>query len=84
MKLKLTTLIAIFTLIFSATAMAGGHASAEPMKKDIVDTAVSAGSFNTLVAAVQAAGLVDALKKLGTYRMRETLGKILLVPKNFG
>lgn len=30
--------------------------------KDIVDTAVSAGSFNTLVAAVQAAGLVDALK----------------------
>jgi len=31
-------------------------------KKDIVDTAVSAGSFNTLVAAVKAAGLVDALK----------------------
>lgn len=29
---------------------------------DIVDTAVSAGSFNTLVAAVKAADLVDALK----------------------
>ncbi|MUL36186.1 fasciclin domain-containing protein [Gloeocapsopsis dulcis] len=29
---------------------------------DIVDIAVSAGSFNTLVAAVQAAGLVDTLK----------------------
>jgi len=29
---------------------------------DIVDTAVSAGSFNTLVAAVKAAGLVEALK----------------------
>jgi uncharacterized surface protein with fasciclin (FAS1) repeats len=29
---------------------------------DIVDTAVAAGSFDTLVAAVQAAGLVDALK----------------------
>ncbi len=29
---------------------------------DIVDTAVAAGSFNTLVAAVEAAGLVDALK----------------------
>ena len=28
---------------------------------DIVDTAVSAGSFKTLVAAVQAAGLVDTL-----------------------
>jgi len=33
--------------------------------KDIVDTAVSAGSFKTLVAAVQAAGLVDALKGQG-------------------
>lgn len=32
---------------------------------DIVDTAVSAGSFKTLVAAVQAAGLVDALKGKG-------------------
>ena len=30
--------------------------------KDIVDTAKSAGQFNTLMAAVQAAGLVDALK----------------------
>jgi len=29
---------------------------------DIVDTAVGAGSFNTLVAAVKAAGLVEALK----------------------
>lgn len=33
--------------------------------KDIVDTAVEAGSFNTLVAAVKAAGLVDALKGEG-------------------
>lgn len=34
---------------------------------DIVDTAVSAGSFNTLVAAVQAAGLVDTLKGNGPF-----------------
>ncbi|MTI01612.1 fasciclin domain-containing protein [Roseibium sp. RKSG952] len=34
---------------------------------DIVDTAVSAGSFNTLVAAVQAADLVDTLKGKGPY-----------------
>jgi uncharacterized surface protein with fasciclin (FAS1) repeats len=34
-------------------------------EKDIVDTAVENGSFNTLVAAVQAAGLVDALKADG-------------------
>jgi len=34
---------------------------------DIVDTAVAAGSFNTLVAAVQAAGLVDTLKGDGPF-----------------
>ena len=35
--------------------------------KDIVDTAVAAGSFNTLVAAVKAAGLVDTLKSTGPF-----------------
>jgi uncharacterized surface protein with fasciclin (FAS1) repeats len=34
---------------------------------DIVDTAVSAGSFNTLVAAVKAADLVDTLKGKGPF-----------------
>ncbi len=34
---------------------------------DIVDTAVSAGSFKTLVTAVQAAGLVDTLKGSGPF-----------------
>lgn len=34
---------------------------------DIVDTAVNAGSFKTLVAAVQAAGLVDTLKGPGPF-----------------
>ena len=38
-----------------------------PADKDIVDTAVAAGSFNTLVAAVQAAGLVDVLKGEGPF-----------------
>ena len=38
-----------------------------PMAKDIVDTAVGAGSFKTLVAAVQAAGLVDVLKGTGPF-----------------
>lgn len=36
-------------------------------KKDIVDTAVAAGSFKTLVAAVKAAGLVDTLKGKGPF-----------------
>jgi uncharacterized surface protein with fasciclin (FAS1) repeats len=34
---------------------------------DIVDTAIAAGSFTTLVAAVQAAGLVDTLKGAGPF-----------------
>jgi uncharacterized surface protein with fasciclin (FAS1) repeats len=34
---------------------------------DIVDTAVNAGSFTTLVAAVKAAGLVDTLKGKGPF-----------------
>lgn len=44
-------------LLFSSQAFA--------QSKDIVDTAVAAGQFKTLVAAVQAAGLVDALKAPG-------------------
>lgn len=36
-------------------------------KKDIVDTAVGAGQFETLVAAVKAAGLVDTLKGTGPF-----------------
>lgn len=34
---------------------------------DIVDTAIAAGSFNTLVTAVQAAGLVETLKGPGPF-----------------
>lgn len=49
------------TFAFASTAFAGGHS------KDIVDTAVEAGSFNTLVAAVQAADLVDTLKGEGPF-----------------
>lgn len=36
-------------------------------EKDIVDTAVSAGTFKTLVAAVKAADLVDTLKSKGPF-----------------
>jgi uncharacterized surface protein with fasciclin (FAS1) repeats len=41
--------------------------TAQAKSKDIVDTAVSAGKFNTLVAAVQAAGLADTLKGEGPF-----------------
>jgi uncharacterized surface protein with fasciclin (FAS1) repeats len=47
--------------LIATPALADGHG------KDIVDTAVGAGSFTTLVAAVQAAGLVDTLKGDGPF-----------------
>lgn len=49
----------------AALPLALGAVSAKAA--DIVDTAVSAGNFQTLVAAVQAAGLVDTLKGDGPY-----------------
>jgi len=49
------------------TAMPEPTATSEPMLKDIVDTAVADGRFTTLVAAVQAAGLVDTLKGEGPF-----------------
>ncbi|HET7158046.1 MAG TPA: fasciclin domain-containing protein [Burkholderiales bacterium] len=42
-------------------------ASSAALAADIVDTAVSAGQFKTLVKAVQAAGLVDTLKGPGPF-----------------
>lgn len=50
-----------------ALALAPMAVSAQTKQSDIVDTAVAAGSFNTLVAAVKAAGLVDALKGTGPF-----------------
>lgn len=54
--LALTAATALSAPVFSA-----GHSM------DIVDTAVSAGTFTTLVAAVEAAGLVDTLKGEGPF-----------------
>ena len=56
---KITTYV--FSLLTTATLLMGAP------KKDIVDTAVEAGSFKTLVAAVKAAGLVDTLKGDGPF-----------------
>ena len=51
----------MFTL--SACATSGPTAK----QLDIVDTAAAAGSFNTLLAAAEAAGLVDTLKSDGPF-----------------
>jgi uncharacterized surface protein with fasciclin (FAS1) repeats len=56
----MTCLALLLTLSFSTSAFAGP-------KKDIVDTAVAAGDFKTLAAALQAAGLVDTLKGAGPF-----------------
>jgi len=50
-------------IIASAIALAAVSAQA----KDIVDTAVAAGSFKTLATALQAADLVDTLKGKGPF-----------------
>lgn len=54
--MKKAILVAAFSLA-AATAQA----------KDIVETAVSAGQFNTLATALQEAGLVDTLKGKGPF-----------------
>ena len=64
----------IRTFRFAAAALAvAGLVAVTPVsadnhgKKDIVDTAVAAGQFNTLAAALKAAGLIDTLKGKGPF-----------------
>lgn len=61
MKTLIQMLIVAMVMSFSIPAFSDSH------EKDIVDTAVAAGSFNTLVAAVTAADLVDTLKSEGPF-----------------
>ena len=55
------TAASAFAMPVAMPAYADGH------MKDIVDTAVAAGSFNTLAAALTAAGLVETLKGEGPF-----------------
>ncbi len=57
-----TALFALFSFLMPAQAHDHGM-----KKEDIVDVAVGNGSFNTLFAAVKAAGLVDTLKGDGPF-----------------
>jgi uncharacterized surface protein with fasciclin (FAS1) repeats len=59
MKLKITILGAAFALATSVSVLAS--------ERDIVDTAVKAGQFKTLAAALEAAGLVSTLKGVGPF-----------------
>jgi len=64
MKSRLTRSIATAAVLTLGIAAAS---AANAPQKDIVDTAVAAGSFNTLAAALKAAGLVDTLKGKGPF-----------------
>lgn len=62
--MKFRSLLNLTVLSAALVVSAASYASA---KADIVDTAVAAGSFNTLVTAVKAADLVDTLKGTGPF-----------------
>jgi uncharacterized surface protein with fasciclin (FAS1) repeats len=68
--------VAVLLMVSSSVAEAGKKCASttittaafkKEVKMDIVDTAVNAGSFKTLAAALQAAGLVDTLKGKGPF-----------------
>jgi uncharacterized surface protein with fasciclin (FAS1) repeats len=56
---SLATVAVVLPLAFGASRAQAGD--------DVVDTAVKAGSFSTLVTAIKAAGLVDTLKGKGPF-----------------
>ena len=66
---KLTAMVAAVAVLALGALPASAYESSAKKQApaDIVDTAIAAGSFNTLVAAVQAAGLVDTLKGEGPF-----------------
>jgi uncharacterized surface protein with fasciclin (FAS1) repeats len=84
----------VASLAFMPAAFAGHHNEGDHgMKKDIVDVAAENGSFNTLVAAIKAAGLVDTLKGQGPFtvfaptdeafaKLPEGTVEMLLEPEN--
>ena len=69
MSFRLPSLLValVFGLLSVTQLNAAHHKDDHSMKMDIVDTAVNAGSFNTLVTAVKKAGLVETLKGDGPF-----------------
>ncbi|MFV8828460.1 fasciclin domain-containing protein [Alkalihalobacterium sp. APHAB7] len=63
-KFAIAALVFMMIMSFSAGVLAAENPGA---KKDIVDTAVQAGDFNTLAAALEKAGLVETLKGKGPF-----------------
>ena len=66
----MTLRISLFLFALCTAALlsfSGGVRAADPAAKDLVDTAVAAGSFKTLAAALKAGELIDALKGKGPF-----------------
>lgn len=80
MRILKSITLAAAVVSLSACSTISDKADSLTPKADIVDTAVGAGSFNTLVAAVQSAGLVDTLKGDGPFTVfaptDEAFGKL--------
>lgn len=70
-RIFMVLLIAVFTAACSNSSGSDNPPTAqeepEPTPVDIVDTALAAGNFTTLVAAIQAAGLEEALRGPGPF-----------------
>jgi uncharacterized surface protein with fasciclin (FAS1) repeats len=65
---QFSTFVARTAVVFATVAaVAVAPATIRAQEKDIVDTAVAAGSFNTLAKALGAAGLVETLKGKGPF-----------------
>ena len=69
MQIKIMTMLAALFLLASLAGASdsASNATGTESQKNIVETAVAAGNFNTLVEAVKAAGLVDTLSSPGPF-----------------
>lgn len=90
LNVSVYTAVATALLLLATEVLAGNYGKKQ---SDIVDTAVAAGNFNTLAAALQAGDLIDTLKGDGPYTVfaptDEAFGKLpegtvemLLKPEN--
>jgi uncharacterized surface protein with fasciclin (FAS1) repeats len=66
-KRIISTIVALVAILAVSLPAQAQHMSSSTYDKDIVETAMAAGQFNTLLAAAQAAGLVDVLQSEGPF-----------------
>jgi len=90
LNISILTAFAAALLLLATDVFSGNY---DKKQTDIVDTAVAAGSFNTLAAALEAGGLVDTLKADGPYtvfaptdeafaKLPDGTVEMLLLPEN--